>query len=57
MGTCPSTFSYVHEQTATGMGNYVPRIGYDEVRLRLYIRLWGRHAAVAPSPSPTPPAP
>ncbi len=49
----PFDISYVHEQTATGSGDYVPRIGYDEVRLRLYIRLFGGTHAPAASPPPS----
>ncbi len=47
----PFDISYVHEQTATGSGNYVPRIGYDEVRLRVYVRLFGGAHAAAPPPA------
>jgi hypothetical protein len=39
--TFPFDISFIHEQTLSGSGDYVPRIGYDEVRVRLYVRLWG----------------
>lgn len=51
----PFDISYIHEQTATGSGDYVYRIGYDEVRFRFYVRLFGHGVQpVSTSPAATP---
>jgi hypothetical protein len=44
----PFEVSYFHYQTLTGSAGYfgaLPRVGYDEVQFRLYVRLLGHGGA------------
>jgi len=47
----PFEVSFFHYQTLTGSGTELPRLNYDEVQVRMYVRLWG-HKQRAGNPSP-----